>query len=98
MKFGQASVFQNGAFQTPAPAPASDFPGNDTTSDNSFIAKSVPETLQTAVQVLAGGKWVSIYVDPDNHNAPMDKVLTPLNEVCTLRPFSNLILPLDPDR
>lgn len=48
------------------------------------MAKNIPSSLHVSVECLASGKWVTIFVDPNQHVGTMNARLTPQNEVSQL--------------
>jgi len=82
INFGQAAIWKDGSLQPAVSADTSQWDFADGSSpDTTFAVESAPISLHAAVeQSTGGGKYSSIYVDPDIHMGDTRVELTPRNE------------------
>ncbi|KAK3903265.1 hypothetical protein C8A05DRAFT_14775 [Staphylotrichum tortipilum] len=80
--FGQAAIWADGALQPAVTADTTEWDTADGSSaDTTFTVESAPISLHAAVeQSTGGGKFSTIYVDPDVHMGDTRIELTPKNE------------------
>jgi hypothetical protein len=80
--FGESAIFKDGSLQEAITADTSDWDLADGSGvDQTFVVDGAPTSLHAAVaQSTGGGKFSTIYVDPDIHMAVSRIELTPLNQ------------------
>ncbi len=80
--FGQSAIWADGSLQSAITADTSEWDLADGSSpDSTFTVESAPISLHAAVeQSTGGGKFSTIYVDPDIHMGDTRIELTPKNE------------------
>lgn len=83
MSFGEETIYVNGVLSHAATASVTEFknPTGRQSSSDSFLVKTLPSMLHVAVEMLAGGRWVPIYVDTDARTGSTNYQLTPSNKV-----------------
>ncbi|KAK4183267.1 hypothetical protein QBC35DRAFT_467432 [Podospora australis] len=82
IRFGQSSIWKDGALQPAVTADTSEWDLSEGSSpESTFTVESAPISLHAAVeQATGGGKYSTIYVDPDIHMGDTRIELTPKNE------------------
>ncbi|KAG7287367.1 hypothetical protein NEMBOFW57_006877 [Staphylotrichum longicolle] len=82
IRFGQAAIWADGSLQPAVTADTSEWDVAEGSSpDTTFTVESFPISLHAAVeQSTGGGKYSTIYVDPDIHMGDTRIELTPKNE------------------
>ena len=90
--FGEQTTYGSDQFSPASPAAHEDFENSSGWSsyEDSFLANQVPKPFHAAIEMSVKGEWAPVYVDPDTHFGPVNKQLTPMNEVSKIRQLSML--------